>query len=146
MIYCGYQGCGKTTYCKANPSTAIDLDSSTFEKHDGWEYEYIQKAQDLEKETGKNIFISAHQCVINALRKLRISFEVFIPAYDKEAWRNRLAFRYNTAPHQGNFNALADFDKHFDADMEFYATLPPAMVHKVSATVITDMGAYLTDT
>lgn len=144
MIYCGYQGCGKSTYCKTHPTTTIDLDSSSFAKHDGWEYEYIQKARRLEQKTGKNVFISAHQCVIKALQKLHITFEVFIPAHDKEAWRYRLAFRYYNAPHQGNYNALADFDKNFEKDMTFYFTLPSEIVHYISAKVVTNIGDYIT--
>ena len=128
MIYCGYQGCGKSTYCKAHPDTTIDLDSSNFPKVDKWEYNYIAVARELELTTNKAIFISAHQCVINALRALHIPFEVFVPAHDKEAWRHRLAFRYNNAPHQCNFNALADFEKNFEK-------CPTSQKSSVSATV-----------
>lgn len=143
MIYCGYQGCGKSTYCKAHPDTTIDLDSSNFPKVDKWEYNYIAIAHELELTTKKIVFISAHQCVINALRALHIPFEVFVPAHDKEAWRHRLAFRYNNAPHQCNFNALADFEKNFEKDMAFYLTLPAEIVHYVSAKVVTDMEDYI---
>lgn len=143
MIYCGYQGCGKSTYCKVHPDTTIDLDSSNFPKVDRWEYNYIAVAHELELTTNKAVFISAHQCVINALRDLHIPFEVFVPAHDKEAWRHRLAFRYNNAPHQCNFNALADFEKNFEKDMAFYLTLPAEIVHYVSAKVVTNMEDYI---
>lgn len=143
MIYCGYQGCGKSTYCKAHPDTTIDLDSSTFTKEQNWEYHYIATARNLESTTGKNVFISAHQCVINALREFHIPFEVFVPGQCKEAWRHRLKFRYILAPHQGNYNALADFEQNFEKDMAFYLTLPTEIVHYVSAKVVTNIEDYI---
>lgn len=141
MIICGYQGCGKTTYCKQNPTTAYDLDSSMFVKSEGWEVKYINLACLLSAK-GKKVFISAHQSVINYLVKHSIEFELLIPAQNPKAWRNRLEFRYNINPTQGNLNALLDFDKNFEKDMAFYKTLN-CVKHEVSAKVITNIADFI---
>lgn len=141
MIYCGYQGCGKTTYCKANPDKAIDLDSSLFKKVEGWEWWYINQANALAT-TGKSVFISAHREVIQCLQKRGIPFELLIPSHNAIAWRARLAFRFHSNPTQGNYNALADFDKHFEDDMAFYETLD-CVKHYVTAKVVTDIGDFI---
>lgn len=141
MIYCGYQGCGKSTYCKANPDTTVDLDSSAFVKREGWEEIYVQIAKTI-SELGKNVFISAHRQVIEYLTANKIPFELLIPAQNPKAWRNRLEFRYNINPTQGNLNALLDFDKNFETDMAFYASLD-CVKHEVSAKVITNIDEFI---
>lgn len=137
MIYCGYQGCGKSTYCKAHPDTAVDLDSSMFVKREGWEMNYVAIAAALSN-LGKKVFISAHQLVINYLLSTGIEFELLIPAQDAKAWRNRLEFRYRINPTQCNLNALLDFDKNFETDMAFYDTLS-CVKHHISAEIITNI-------
>lgn len=141
MIYCGYQGCGKTTYCKNHPDTTIDLDSSAFVKRDGWEMVYVGIAVEFSN-FGKNVFISAHKQVIECLLANQIPFELLIPTQNQKAWRNRLEFRYNINPTQGNLNALLDFDKNFETDMAFYASLN-CMKHTISAKVITDIEDFI---
>lgn len=140
-IYCGYQGCGKTTFCKNHPDTTIDLDSSAFIKREGWEEIYIKIAVAFSN-LGKSVFISAHKQVIEYLTTNEIPFELLIPAQNPKAWRNRLEFRYNIDPTQGNLNALLDFDKNFEADMAFYASLN-CVKHYISAKVVTDIGNYI---
>lgn len=39
MIICGYQGVGKSTYCKS-ATYFIDLESNNFRRHDGDRPEY----------------------------------------------------------------------------------------------------------
>ena len=141
MIYCGYQGCGKTTYCKNHPDTTIDLDSSAFVKREGWEEVYVNIAVAFSN-LGKNVFISAHKQVIEYLIANEIPFELLIPAQNPKAWRNRLEFRYNVSPTQGNLNALLDFDKNFETDMTFYETLN-CVKHYISAKVITTIGDFI---
>ena len=141
MIYCGYQGCGKSTYCAANPTTTIDLDSSMFVKCEGWEKDYVCIAVAFSS-LGKHVFISAHRQVIEYLVAHNIDFELLIPAQNAKAWRNRLEFRYNINPVQANLNALLDFDKNFDSDMEFYATLD-CVKHEISAKIVTDIGVFI---
>lgn len=137
MIYCGYQGCGKTTYCKNNPNTTVDLDSSAFVKTNGWEENYVNIARSL-SDNGKKVFISAHRVVIQYLVNNAIPFELLIPAQNPKAWRNRLEFRYNLNPTRGNLNALLDFDQNFESDMAFYATLN-CVKHEISARIVTNL-------
>ena len=141
MIYCGYQGCGKTTYCKSNPHTTVDLDSSAFVKYKGWEADYVKIAIAF-SDLGKHVFISAHKEVIEYLTANNVPFELLIPAQDIKAWRNRLEFRYNINPTQGNLNALLDFDKNFESDMTFYETLN-CIKHYISAKVITNISEFI---
>lgn len=137
MIICGYQGCGKTTYCKSCPDDTVDLDSSMFVKRDGWENAYVMIAAALSN-AGKKVFISAHRQVIKRLMENKIYFELLIPAQNSKAWRNRLEFRYNVNPTQGNLNALLDFDKNYEEDMQFYASLD-CVKHEISAKVTTNI-------
>lgn len=142
MIICGYQGCGKTSFCKANPDTTVDLDSSLFVKRDGWQYDYLKIAIALSK-TGKKVFISAHQVVIEALMEQRQSFHLLTPAINPKAWRSRLEFRYHLNPTDGNFNALQDFDKNYEKDMAFYSSIENSLLCtriEISAKVVTDLS------
>ena len=141
MIYCGYQGCGKSTYCRNNPDTTIDLDSSNFVKKDKWEYLYVALAHSLSF-AGYNVFISAHQVVINRLIEEGIVFELLIPEQNPKAWRNRLEFRYNINPTQANMNAILDFDKNYEKDMAFYETLT-CKKHYISARIVTDIDTFI---
>lgn len=141
MIICGYQGCGKTTYCASHPDTTVDLDSSMFIKREGWEKSYVEIAKAF-SDLGKKVFISAHRQVIEYLVANDIYFELLIPAQNPKAWRNRLEFRYNVNPAQGNLNALLDFDKNFDTDMAFYESLD-CVKHEVSAKVVTNIGEFI---
>ena len=137
MIYYGYQGCGKSTYCRNHPDTTVDLDSSYFNKYDGWEINYINIAN-LLSESGKNVFISAHKVVINKLLNLGIQFELLIPSQNEKAWRSRLEFQHNTNPSQANMNAILDFDKNYQSDMAFYQSIN-CKKHHVSATIVTNI-------
>lgn len=141
MIICGYQGCGKTTYCK-NHVDSIDLDSSNFVKGLGWEKQYIRVAMSLSL-AGYKVFISAHREVIGYLQERSIDFALLIPAYNKEAWRHRLEFRYQTNPTQANQNALLDFEKNFDRDMDFYSKVDCVALYEISAKVVTNIGDFI---
>lgn len=141
MIYCGYQGCGKSTYCRNHKDSTVDLDSSMFIKKEKWEVDYVSIAKML-SDAGKNVFISAHKEVINYLTEEEILFELLIPAQDAKAWRSRLEFRYNINPIQANMNAILDFDKNFEKDMAFYATLN-CVKHYISAHVVTDIASAI---
>lgn len=141
MIYCGYQGCGKSTYCRNHADTTVDLDSSMFVKREGWEENYVALAKQL-SDLGKNVFISAHQVVIAYLLELNIDFELLIPEQNPKAWRSRLEFRYNLNPIQANMNAILDFDKNYETDMEFYAGLRVPK-HYISAHIVTNIGDFI---
>ena len=80
MIYCGYQGCGKSTYCRTHKNT-VDLDSSAFKKTENWEKNYVDLAKKLSD--NNKVFISAHKKVIEYLINNNIEFELIIPQMDK---------------------------------------------------------------
>ena len=143
MIYCGYQGVGKSTYCRENPDTTMDLDSSNFKKVAGWEVEYVKTALGLSED--KNVFISAHRVVIEYLYEMGIDFKVLIPNETKEAWRNRLEFRYQKNQSLPNLKALYDFDLNYDKDMAYYNELKKRgiAVCPVSARIVTTISNYI---
>ena len=133
MIYCGYQGVGKSTYCRNNPDTTIDLDSSNFKKTSDWFVNYVKAALVFSKD-GKDVFISAHKEVIMYLYGMGYDFEILIPGDSKEVWAKRLEFRYQKNKTVANLKAIHDFNINFDSDMEFYHTLKGIKVHKVTSS------------
>ncbi len=144
MIYCGYQGTGKSTYCRSHPDTTIDLDSHLLTKTPGWYQYYIVLAMSYSKR-GKNVFISAHKEVLECLIANNIDFELMIPGDTEQVWRKRLEYRYATNPTRGNMNAILDFEKNFAKDMAYYATLN-CKKNFIKSTIITDFGKYIVDT
>ena len=146
MIICGYQGCGKTTYCKTH-NNAIDLDSSMFIKKEGWEVNYVETALKI-SETGQNVFISAHREVISYLIYHKYDFELIIPADDKELWAKRLEFRYMKNKTVPNLKAIHDFNINFEEDMHFYyekSKIYNIKVHKVTSKIVTNIGDFILD-
>jgi hypothetical protein len=118
------------------------LDSSNFVKDAEWEKQYVKIAMSL-SHAGYNVFISAHREVIEYLQERSVGFVLLIPAYNKEAWRHRLQFRYQTNPTQANKNALLDFEKNFDKDMDFYSRVDCITLHKISAKVVTNIDEFI---
>lgn len=144
MIICGYQGVGKSTYCRNNPTTTIDLDSSNFKKVEHWEENYIKTALSFSKDD-KNVFISAHRNVIEYLISNEIPFKVLVPNEKKDVWRSRLEFRYNKVQSFANLKALYDFDLHFEDDMLYYEELEKrgVTVCKVNARIVTTISDFI---
>lgn len=139
MIYCGYQGCGKSTYCRTFPDTTVDLDSSAFIKTQGWEENYVRTAVALA--TDKDVFISAHRVVIEYCINNSVPFIILAPSQSKEAWRARLEFRYHKNPILANFKAIADFEQNYEKDLALYMELENkgVPVRWVEATIITNI-------
>lgn len=140
MIYCGYQGCGKSTHCRKNPDTTVDLDSSAFVKTKGWEENYVRTAVALS--SSKDVFISAHRVVIEYCMNNGVPFVLLAPSQSKEAWRSRLEFRYHKNPILPNFKAIADFEQNFEKDLAFYVELESkgVPVRWIEATIITNIA------
>lgn len=141
MIYCAYSGCGKTTYCKKHPDTTFDLDSSSFKKEENWEVVYVSIARIL-SESGKNVFISAHQVVIKYLIANKIDFELILPSHEKEIWSKRLGLRWEMTRTQGNWNAFVDCNENFEKDMKFYESCD-CVKHYVEAHIVTNIEEIL---
>lgn len=144
MICCGYQGVGKSTYCRQNPTTTVDLDSSNFKKCENWEEDYVKTALSLAV-NDRVVFISAHKVVIEYLIKSHINFKVLIPDEKKEVWRNRLEFRYNKVPSIANLKALYDFDLHYEEDMRYYEELESQGIQicRVKARIATTISDFI---
>ena len=146
MIYCGYQGVGKSTYCRNNPNTTVDLDSSNFEKVDNWYVDYVETAVRLSKD--KDVFISAHKEVLAYLRRQDYYFELIVPEDSKELWAKRLEFRYFKNPTIANLKALHDFNLNFDKDMDlynYYAEICDIRIHRVTSKIVTNIGDFILD-
>lgn len=144
MLICGYQGVGKSTYCRNNPETTVDLDSSNFKKTDKWEENYIKTALGFVG-NNKNVFISAHKVVIEYLIANNIPFKVLIPNEKKDVWRTRLEFRYNKNKTFANLKALYDFDLHYEEDMTYYNDLEKrgVSVNRVNARIVTTISDFI---
>lgn len=148
MIYCGYQGVGKSTYCRNNPNTTVDLDSSNFKKVADWYVDYVKTAINLSK-SGKKVFISAHKEVICYLIYCgECDFELIIPADNKELWAKRLEFRYTKNKTVPNLKAIHDFNLNFEEDMHFYYDMSKIYnikIHKVTSKIVTNIGDFILD-
>lgn len=140
MLYCGYSGVGKTTLCAE--TDGIDLDSSNFEKVENWEAGYISMASKLAVD-GKDIFLSAHPCVIEMLMKLELDFVLIIPDGNKDEWVARLAFRWAQNKTDGNLKALADCVQNFEKDMEYYHNLNCRKIKVHAKKIQTDLKKQL---
>jgi len=143
-IICGYQGSGKSTYCKVHPTTTIDLDSSAWVKESNWEKNYIDMALTFSN-MHKKVFVSAHKQVIEYMIQTKIDFQVLAPTENKNAWRSRLEFRYYQNPILPNLKAIKDFEQNYDNDMKYYKDLENRGVKVlwVQAKVITNIEDLL---
>lgn len=142
MIICGYQGVGKSTYCRNHVDSAIDLDSSNFKKGKDWQKDYVKQAVQLAS-TGKDVFISAHEVVVNEVLSYGKDFILLIPSMKEGVWRSRLEFRYMKDPSLPNLKAIHDFTLHFHDDMAFYSKVEKenkiCHVRRVIAKIITNI-------
>ncbi len=141
MLYCGYSGVGKSTYCKK--VDGIDLDSSVFKKEPNWEVGYIAEACKRHALDGKDVFISAHREVIEMLLKLEIDFVLLMPDGSKEEWLSRLSFRYFQNRTDGNKRAILDCSVNFDKDMAYYNSLTCKKVKIKLKPIQTDLEEKL---
>ena len=109
MIFCGYQGVGKSSICNRE-NGYIDFESSNFfvneMRPNMWVDIYINQAVDLNNQ-GYDVFLSTHKELRNRLNELNIDFIVITPCIDlKEQWIERLTKRYKYNPSIKNMKAL----------------------------------------
>ena len=109
MIFCGYQGVGKSSICNRE-NGYIDFESSNFfvneMRPNMWIDIYINQALSL-NEQGYDVFLSTHKALRNRLNELNIDFTVITPSIDlKEKWIERLSNRYHNNPSVKNMKAL----------------------------------------
>lgn len=136
MLFCGYSGVGKTTLCAE--TDGIDLDSNTFKKVKNWQVNYIYTARKIEAD-GKDVFLSAHPCVIETLMKLKVNFILIIPDGSKEEWIARLMFRWARNKTDGNLKALMDCIQNFEKDMQYYNNLNCRKIKVCAKKIQTDL-------
>ena len=136
MLYCGYSGVGKTTFVQK--VDGIDLDSSSYEKKNNWEENYVKDA--IKKGIdGKTVFISAHRKVVEYCLKNNIDFVLIIPNASKEEWVSRLIFRYFQNRTDGNFNAVKDCLDNFEEDMLYYNQIECKKIKVNAKEIQTDL-------
>lgn len=109
MIFCGYQGVGKSSICNRE-NGYIDFESSNFfvneMRPNMWVDIYINQALSLNNQ-GYDVFLSTHKELRNRLNELNIDFTVITPCIDlKEQWIERLTKSYRNNPSIKNMKAL----------------------------------------
>ena len=120
MIFCGYQGVGKSSICNRE-NGYIDFESSNFfvneMRPNMWVDIYINQALSL-NEQGYDVFLSTHKLLRNRLNELNIDFTVITPSIDlKEQWIERLAKRYKYNPSIKNMKALKNAEECYEENV-----------------------------
>ena len=121
MIFCGYQGVGKSSICNRE-NGYIDFESSTFFVNEirpnVWIDIYINQAIDLNNQ-GYDVFLSTHKALRNRLNELNIDFTVITPSKDlKEQWIERLNNRYRNNPSIKNMKALKNAEECYEENVD----------------------------
>ena len=120
MIFCGYQGVGKSSICNRE-NGYIDFESSNFfvneMRPNVWIDIYINQALSL-NEQGYDVFLSTHKALRNRLNELNIDFTVITPSKDlKEQWIERLNNRYRNNPSIKNMKALKNAEECYEENV-----------------------------
>ena len=121
MIFCGYQGVGKSSICNRE-NGYIDFESSNFFVNEirpnTWVDIYINQAIDLNNQ-GYDVFLSTHKALRNRLNELNIDFTVITPSKDlKEQWIERLNNRYRNNPSIKNMKALKNAEECYEENVD----------------------------
>ena len=121
MIFCGYQGVGKSSICNRE-NGYIDFESSNFfvneMRPNVWIDIYINQAVSL-NEQGYDVFLSTHKALRDRLNELNIDFTVITPSIDlKEQWIERLSNRYNNNPSLKNMKALKNAEECYEENVK----------------------------
>ena len=121
MIFCGYQGVGKSSICNRE-NGYIDFESSNFfvneMRPNMWVDIYINQALSL-NEQGYDVFLSTHKALRNRLNELNIDFTVITPSKDlKEQWIERLNNRYRNNPSLKNMKALKNAEECYEENVD----------------------------
>jgi len=116
-IISAFPGTGKSTYAKNNPSTSLDLDSSSFSwlepgvRNPEFPNNYIAA---IKENIGKYefIFVSSHKDVRNALRDNCLFFYLVYPNNWSYEVRQAYMQRYRDRGNDDNFIALIEKNWH----------------------------------
>lgn len=123
MIIIGYLGVGKSTVSNKNPNY-IDFDSSMFPKEEGWEKDYVERAEAL-SEQGFTVFVSAHKAVQDLLLNSKEKIIVVYPAVGmRHSWIKKLSDRYDKTQFESDKRALERCVECFSFDIARMSNLP----------------------
>lgn len=153
MIISAFPGCGKT-YIYENQSKynykIMDSDSSKFEKHDGWEFEYVEH---IINNIGKYdfIFVAQYPNVLKLLSINNIPFIVVAPDNSKnlsikerqlikQQWFGRFLLRNNS-----HIKNLEKWLKELNDNYELWTSYDHLTMYKPSELVLLKEDEYLSD-
>ena len=123
MIIIGYLGVGKSTVSSRNPNY-IDFDSSMFPKEEGWEKDYVERAEAL-SEQGFTVFVSAHKEVQDLLLNSKEKVIAVYPAVGmRHTWIKKLSERYDKTQFESDKRALERCVECFSFDIARMSNLP----------------------
>lgn len=123
MIIIGYLGVGKSTVSNKNPNY-IDFDSSMFPKEEGWEKDYVERAEAL-SEQGFTVFVSAHKAVQDLLLSSKEKVIAVYPAVGmRHTWIKKLSERYDKTHFESDKRALERCVECFSFDIAAMSSLP----------------------
>lgn len=153
MIISAFPGCGKT-YIYENQIRydykVMDSDSSKFEKHDGWELEYVNHILD---NMGKYdfIFIAQYPKVLELLNKKNILFVVVAPDNSdnlsikekqliKQQWFGRFLLRNNS-----HIKNLEQWIEELKTNYDNWTSYDHLTEHNPSELILLKENEYLSD-
>lgn len=121
MIFCGYQGVGKSAYCKNKGHCCVDLESSNLivsgTKPADWAEIYVNFAEHLNND-GYDVFLSAHLEVRKELKKRGLEYTLIYPAIElKDDWERKIILRYTRNQIEKNRNAMIRTILHYEEDI-----------------------------
>lgn len=143
MIIIGYLGVGKSTVSNKNPNY-IDFDSSMFPKEEGWEKDYVERAEAL-SEQGFTVFVSAHKTVQDLLKNSKEKIIVIYPnLLLREEWIKKLTERYEKTGFESDRRALSRCVSFYSDDIVEMMELPFTKV-ELSASSNYDLEKILSE-
>lgn len=119
MIYCGYQGIGKSTL--GGKFNIIDLESGNFwvnsVRVNEWYAIYANMAQHLSNQ-GFIVFTASHKIFRDYLNEQGIEFTTISPSVDlKDEWIKRLEERYNMTKLDKDYKALMNAKEKYEENV-----------------------------
>ena len=119
MIYCGYQGIGKSTL--GGKFNIIDLESGNFwvnsVRVNEWYAIYANMAQHLSNQ-GFIVFTASHKIFRDYLNEQGIEFTTISPSVDlKDEWVKRLEERYNMTKLNKDYKALMNAKEKYEENV-----------------------------
>ena len=119
MIYCGYQGIGKSTL--GGKFNIIDLESGNFwvnnVRVNEWYAIYANMAQHLSNQ-GFIVFTASHKIFRDYLNEQGIEFTTISPSVDlKDEWIKRLEERYNITKLDKDYKALMNAKEKYEENV-----------------------------